>query len=56
MIFLGLALVIVVLLVAVRSLLPRTPPDPNANEPDVFASPEADLNPESDTGEPEGWN
>ncbi len=28
----------------------------NANEPDVFASPEADLDPESDTGEPEGWN
>jgi hypothetical protein len=30
--------------------------NPNANEPDVFASPDADLDPESDTGEPDGWN
>jgi len=28
----------------------------NANEPDVFASADADLDPESDTGEPKGWN
>jgi hypothetical protein len=56
MIFLGLALVIVVLLVAMRAVLPRTPPNPNANEPDIFASEEADLDPESDTGEPEGRN
>ena len=26
----------------------------NENEPDVFASPDADLDPESDTGEPQG--
>jgi len=32
------------------------PHNANANEPDVFASPDADLDPESDTGEPEGWN
>ena len=32
------------------------PEDLKANEPDVFASPDADLDPESDTGEPEGWN
>ena len=31
-------------------------PNPNANEPDVFASEDADLDPESDTGEPAGWN
>ena len=29
---------------------------PNANEPDVFANDGADLDPESDTGEPKGWN
>lgn len=28
----------------------------NENEPDVFASSDADLDPESDTGEPQGWN
>jgi hypothetical protein len=27
-------------------------PNPNANEPDVFANDGADLDPESDTGEP----
>jgi hypothetical protein len=31
-------------------------PNPNANEPDVFANDSADLDPESDTGDPEGWN
>jgi len=30
--------------------------NPNAYEPDVFANPDADLDPESDTGEPDGWN
>ncbi|HXN08930.1 MAG TPA: hypothetical protein VN860_04645 [Candidatus Acidoferrales bacterium] len=30
--------------------------NPNANGPDVFASEDADLDPESDTGEPNGWN
>jgi hypothetical protein len=30
--------------------------NPNANEPDVFASKNADLDPESDTGEPKGRN
>jgi len=31
-------------------------PNPNANEPDVFATDSGDLDPESDTGEPDGWN
>jgi|GEM_PF-3655381 len=35
---------------------PESEPNPNANEPDVFASPQADLDPESDTGEPKEWN
>lgn len=34
----------------------RRIPKQNRPEPDVFASPEADLDPESDTGEPQGWN
>jgi hypothetical protein len=34
----------------------RRSPKRNRPEPDVFASPDADLDPESDTGEPQGWN
>jgi len=30
-------------------------PNPNTNEPNVFANDGADLDPESDTGEPKGW-
>jgi len=39
-----------------RSVQSTALPNPNANEPDVFATPEADLDAESDTGEPKGRN
>jgi hypothetical protein len=35
---------------------PASEPNPNANEPDALANDGADLDPESDTGEPDGWN
>lgn len=35
---------------------PAASQNPNANEPDVFASPNADLDPESDTGDPQRRN
>jgi len=55
---LGFVIVGVLLGIVIGALVGRNSPlaNPNANEPDVFASPEADLDPESDTGEPEGWN
>lgn len=56
MIFLGVILLIVLAIAASRFVQPRGTSNPNANEPDVFASPEADLDPQSDTGESEKWN
>jgi len=55
---LGFVIVGVLLAIVIRAFVRRNSPlaNPNSNEPDVFASPEADLDPESDTGEPEGWN
>lgn len=48
---------ILLILISLRSRSVRfAPPYPSTNEPDVFASPEADLDPESDTGEPKGQN
>ena len=56
MFILAVVLVVVLLIGAAKFIRPRPTPNPNALEPDVFANEDADLDPESDTGEPEGWN
>jgi hypothetical protein len=53
-----LTFVLVLVLLAIGVGAARWPSpsqNTNANEPDVFAE-DADLDPESDTGEPEGFN
>ncbi len=50
-VFLPIFVILVILMIfKSRSAQKTTSLNPNANEPDVFASPDADLDPESDTG------